>query len=166
MQNGGVRATLALLLLATAEASGLPSVIFVLTDDQDVHLGGMEPMPKTRRLLGDGGAVATNWFIHTPVCCPSRAETLTGKFFHNIKVDNVHVDLSVVNTSKSGGGCSNNGCMCVDDDKVNSVTFAADLARVGYQVGMFGKYLNSWDGKIQPGFSRWFANGVYAYEYK
>jgi N-acetylglucosamine-6-sulfatase len=49
--------------------------------------------------------------------------------------------------------------MCVDDAKVNTVTFAVDLADVGYKVGMFGKYLNSWSGKIQPGFSRWFANG-------
>lgn len=124
----------------------------------------MEPMPKTRKLLGDGGARATNWFIHTPVCCPSRGETLTGKYFHNLKVDEVHVDLSVVNTTKSSGGCGdNNGCMCVDDDKVNNFTFAADLAKVGYKVGMFGKYLNSWSGKIQPGFSRWFANGGGAY---
>jgi N-acetylglucosamine-6-sulfatase len=137
-----------------------PNFVFVLTDDQDILLGGMEPMPKTRRLLGEAGAVATNWFIHTPVCCPSRAETLTGRYFHNVKIDSVHVDLSVVNTTKSGGGCgSNNGCMCVDDDKVNNFTFAANLARVGYKVGMFGKYLNTWSGKIQPGFSRWFANG-------
>jgi hypothetical protein len=36
----------------------------VLTDDQDVHLGGMVPMPKTRKLLGGLGATASNWFIH------------------------------------------------------------------------------------------------------
>jgi N-acetylglucosamine-6-sulfatase len=148
----------------TSHSSLLPSIVFILTDDQDIHLGGMEPMPKTRKLLGDGGARATHWYIHTPVCCPSRAETLTGRYFHNLKVDRVHVDLSVVNTTRSSGGCgNNNGCMCVDDDKVNNVTFAASLAKVGYKVGMFGKYLNSWSGKIQPGFSRWFANGGGAY---
>ena len=143
---------------------GQPSIIFILTDDQDVHLGGMEPMAKTRALLGDGGARATSWYIHTPVCCPSRAETLTGKYFHNVRVDHVHVDLGVVNTTRSSGGCGDsNGCMCVADDKVNNYTFAADLARAGYEVGMFGKYLNSWSGKIQPGFSRWFANGGGSY---
>lgn len=89
----------------------------------------------------------------------------SGKYFHNVKIGSVEVDLSVVNTTKSGGGCGaqNNGCMCVDDKKVNAATFAVDLARVGYKVGMFGKYLNSWSGKIQPGFSRWFANGGGAY---
>lgn len=89
----------------------------------------------------------------------------SGKYFHNVKIGSVEVDLSVVNTTKSGGGCGaqNNGCMCVDDEKVNAATFAVDLARVGYKVGMFGKYLNSWSGKIQPGFSRWFANGGGAY---
>ena len=50
--------------------------------------------------------------------------------------------------------------------KVNNFTFAVDLARVGYEVAMFGKYLNSWSGKIQPGFSRWFANGPYQCTYK
>ena len=127
---------LLLLLLHALPASSAgdnPNIVFILTDDQDVLLGGMQPMPKTRALLGDGGAVATNWYIHTPVCCPSRAETLTGKYFHNLKIDQVHVDLSVVNTSRSGGGCGggNNGCMCVDDAKVNTATFAVDLATAG-----------------------------------
>jgi arylsulfatase A-like enzyme len=68
-------------------------------------------MPKTRMLLGEFGATASNWFIHTSVCCPSRAETLTGRYFHSLKMDKIKVDLSVVNTSRSGGGCLNNGCI-------------------------------------------------------
>ena len=95
----------------------------------------------TRRGWGRGH----QWFIHTLVCCPSRAETLTGRYFHNIKIDYVDVDLSVVGTNRSAGGCgdSRNGCMCVDDNKVNPSTFAVDLASVGYKVGMFGKYMSS-----------------------
>jgi hypothetical protein len=41
-------------------------------DDQDQKLGGsfpmhngVGPMPKTKALLADKGATATNWFIHT-----------------------------------------------------------------------------------------------------
>merc|ERR1712232_1002562 len=99
----------------------------------------------------------------TPVCCPSRAETLTGRFFHNVKLAKIKVDMSVVNTSKSGGGCMANGCMCVEDAKVNPYTFAIDLARIGYKVGMFGKHLNNCPKTIQPGFARWFANGGGSY---
>ena len=46
------------------------SVAFVLTDDQDLTLGSLEYMPKTRRLLGSEGITFTNMFATTPVCCP------------------------------------------------------------------------------------------------
>ena len=116
-------------------------------------------MPKTRALLGG------DQLVHPHACLlPKPRRDADRKYSHNVKVDHVHVDLSVVNTTRSLGGCGdNNGCMCVDDGKVNNFTFAADLASVGYQVGMFGKYLNSWSGAIQLGSSRWFANGGGAY---
>ena len=34
----------------------------------------------------DEGVCASNFFVHTPVCCPSRAETLTGRYLHNVKL--------------------------------------------------------------------------------
>ena len=49
-----------------------------LTDDQDQMLGssfpthGATPMPKTQALMADMGATATNFFVHTPICNPSR----------------------------------------------------------------------------------------------
>jgi len=36
-------------------------------------------------LIGDEGATMDNWFCHTPICCPSRAQLLTSRYFHNIK---------------------------------------------------------------------------------
>ena len=40
-------------------------VVFMLTDDQDIELGGLTPMAKTRELLGEQGAVgATNTYTH------------------------------------------------------------------------------------------------------
>eukprot|EP00937_MAST-01D_sp_MAST-1D-sp2_P000673 g673.t1 len=133
----------------------LPNFVFILTDDADVHLGGLEPMPQTRRLLGNAGLTSDAMYIHTPVCCPSRAETLTGRFFHNVKLDAITIRPGAQN----GGGCMANGCMCVDEQKVNPVSFAVDLANVGYDVGMFGKHLNNCPQTMPPGFSRWFANG-------
>lgn len=86
---------------------GSPNIVWFLTDDQDQKLGGsfpwhngVGPMPKTKALLADKGATATQWFIHTPICCPSRSELVTGKYFHNIK--------------GTGGGC-----MHINEAKVN-----------------------------------------------
>jgi N-acetylglucosamine-6-sulfatase len=45
----------------------------------DLALGGFTPLKKTAKLLSSRGATATNYFIHTPICCPSRSELLTGK---------------------------------------------------------------------------------------
>jgi hypothetical protein len=53
-----------------------PNIVFVLTDDQDVVLGGglpatsaggATPLPRAKALLMDKGVVAENFFIHTPV---------------------------------------------------------------------------------------------------
>ena len=36
-------------------------------------------MKQATKVLTEEGATANNWFIHTPVCCPSRGELLTGR---------------------------------------------------------------------------------------
>ena len=38
-----------------------PNIVFIITDDQDVEIGGLEPMPKLRRLLGDAGATLAHF---------------------------------------------------------------------------------------------------------
>ena len=72
------------------------------------------PMPKTKALMADLGATATNFFIHTPICCPSRSELLSGRYFHNIK--------------QVGGGC-----MHVNESKVNGDTFARSVSLPPFQ---------------------------------
>ena len=86
-----------LLLAARAAAfSGAkptkPNMVWFLTDDQDQELGasfpnkgGVTPMPKTKKLMEEQGATALNWYIHTPICSPSRSELLSGRYLHNIK---------------------------------------------------------------------------------
>jgi arylsulfatase A-like enzyme len=49
-------------------------------DDMDVMLGSWGALNKTTKLLSEKGATAENWMIHTPVCCPSRAELVTARF--------------------------------------------------------------------------------------
>ena len=142
-------ATSAILCYTTAVvAPAKPNIVWFLTDDQDQVLGGsfpelngVGPMPQTKAILSAGGSTATNFFIHTPICCPSRSELLSGRYFHNIK-------------STDGSGC-----MHVNETKVNPYTFARYLEEGGYTVGMFGKYLNTVPADVPPGFDVWMANG-------
>jgi len=60
-----------------------PNIVIILTDDQDSELGGAEPLEAGSRLLKEQGAQFTNAFVTTPICCPSRASILTGRYLHN-----------------------------------------------------------------------------------
>jgi len=103
-------------------------VVVVLTDDQDLALGGWTPMRRTADIVAArGGLLARNWFVNTPVCCPSRAELLTGRHFHNLRVK----------PHDAGSGC-----MHVDEAKTNNATYAATFAAAGYATAYFGKFLN------------------------
>ena len=95
------------------------------------QLNGVGPMPNAKARLQDEGAMATNFFIHTPICCPSRSELVSGRYFHNLKVD-------PAKPRKKGEII----CMHVNESKVNGATFAKTLSEnAGYKVGMFGKWV-------------------------
>jgi arylsulfatase A-like enzyme len=120
-------ALLALLPLELAAPSAKSNIIFVLTDDQDLVFDSMRAMPFTTQFFGGGGATFTQAFAHTPVCCPSRGEILTGRYLHNLKA----ADASV------------NTCMRLNVDAAfESRVLANDLQRAGYRTMMAGKYLN------------------------
>jgi hypothetical protein len=44
-------------------------------------------MTQTKELLQNdaNGALLSEYRIHTPICSPSRSETVSGRYFHNIK---------------------------------------------------------------------------------
>lgn len=117
------------------------NIVVVLTDDQDVTLGGWHPMNKTRALIKSAGILLHNHFANTPVCCPSRATLLSGQSLRSVRTVQ--------------------GCMHVDIDAVNSKTFSAMLGAVGYANAYFGKQLNQCVAAPPPGFNcstcRWFA---------
>lgn len=123
-----------------------PNFVLFLTDDQDLLLGGWTPMRQAQVQVAEAGASASHWFVHTPVCCPSRVQLLTGRYFHNLRVDPAH-----------------GGCMHADPARVHPVSLAAALGAAGYTVGWFGKHMNACPALPPAGFGCatcwWFANG-------
>ncbi len=111
-----------------------PNLILILTDDQDLLLGSMAALPATAAALTSS---ARNHFVNTPICCPSRATLLSGRFAHN----NRQVAFD-----------SPNGCMHMNTSQAdnpdfnNKHTFGPHVQAQGYRTGYFGKYLN-----INPG---------------
>ena len=79
---------------ATAEsaprstAAEQPNIVLILTDD--MRADELRRMPNVRRLLVREGTTYTNALSPHPVCCPARAELLTGQFGQNNGVQNNH----------------------------------------------------------------------------
>eukprot|EP01084_Bolivina_argentea_P023304 43456_1 len=71
--------------------SSRPNFVFFLTDDQDLLFDSMSYMPFTSNYFKQNGITFTNSFISTPICCPSRTESITGRGFQNIR-QNGHID--------------------------------------------------------------------------
>ncbi len=121
-----------------------PNILLVLTDDQTLDTLPTEPaaMPWLQSQLFDP-AGHWLWFpnavVSTPLCCPSRATILTGRYDTRTHVRD----------NESG--------QLLDDTN----TLAVWLHDAGYRTGLVGKYLNAYpfgrDAFIPPGWDRWFA---------
>lgn len=103
-----------------------------MSDDQSHDTVTSQFMPITKSEVGDRGLTFTNFIMSTPLCCPSRASFLTGKYAHNAKVYR-------------------------NRDHLIGPTVVNALHDAGYFTGLSGKYLNSWPGNPRPEFDCWAA---------
>lgn len=67
-----------------------PNFVFIMTDDQDLHLDSLNYMPKLQRHIGNEGTVFERHFCTIAVCCPSRVSLMTGRLAHNTNVTDVN----------------------------------------------------------------------------
>jgi arylsulfatase A-like enzyme len=107
-------------------------------------------MPYTRHLIGGNGVTFTDAISPHPLCCPARAEFVTGQYGQNNGVTynrGVHGGYPAL---RSPGN-----------------TLARWLHDAGYQTAMAGKYLNRYapDQVSQKGWDHWNPSirGVYSY---
>ncbi|XP_064385928.1 N-acetylglucosamine-6-sulfatase-like [Halichondria panicea] len=137
-----------MLLLNLSECK--PNIVYILTDDQDIKLGGVSNQTYVNDLLASEGLSFTNAFVTTPVCCPSRSSILTGKYVHNHYTYENSVDA----------GCNAPTWRSLNENS----TIGTYLQKAGYKTGFFGKYLNNYGlpasgvgpEHIPPGWSTWF----------
>lgn len=99
-----------------------PDIIVVYIDDVsplDGRLFTAERTPRIREWIIDRGVTFDNAIGEAPLCCPARANLLTGLHTHN-------------------NGVTRNEAAQLDP----SVTIASELKGVGYRTAWIGKYLN------------------------
>eukprot|EP00939_MAST-03C_sp_MAST-3C-sp1_P004073 g4073.t1 len=129
--------------------SARPNIFFLLTDDQDVVLGGVDQMKQLHELVSDKGTTFSRAFAHTPICCPSRSSFLTGRYLHN--------SLTFQNSIASG--CGNDTWAAEPERR----TYAVHAKEAGYATFYAGKYLNTYAKVGSPGCETDNAPGCFAH---
>ncbi|NWF64632.1 MAG: sulfatase [Chloroflexi bacterium] len=160
MQKKIIIAIIVLVLLGGCKTNPFkdpPNVILILTDDMDMTL--VPYMPQTNQLIGEQGATFENYFITTPICCPSRASMLRGQYAHNTDI------------LQNSPGFARFFKLKEEENTLN-----VWLQDAGYRTALFGKYLNNYPvnaGKnyVPPGWDDWGAflantdDGDFYYDY-
>jgi len=136
-----VLAGLYLVFRIPADVTNRPNIIFVYADDMDMKL--LPYMEQTNALIGEQGAVFTNYFVTASTCCPSRSTILRGQYPHN---------TGVFENSPGFEEFYEKG----NDEE----TLATWMDDAGYRTSYMGKYLNLYPAGVKrtyisPGWDDW-----------
>ncbi len=123
-----------------------PNFIIFLTDDQGYGdlscMGNTDFRTPHLDRLATSGARFTNWYSNSPVCSPSRASLLTGRYPGNAGV------RAILAGHRTASGLPS-----------KTPTLATALKPLGYQTAMAGKWHLGLAGGSRPhehGFDEWF----------
>ncbi|RAR09082.1 arylsulfatase precursor [Stemphylium lycopersici] len=89
MKASQILLSLSLGVSAIAGRSAKPNFIFIITDDQDLHLDSLEYQASVQKHFAQEGTWFKKHFCTIALCCPSRVSLLTGKAAHNTNVTDV-----------------------------------------------------------------------------
>ncbi len=133
-------------------APSRPNILLITSDDQAAT--DLRWMPRTRRLLAAHGVELTHAISPHPLCCPARAEIMTGKYAQNSGVRH--------NTGRWGGYAA----FVRGGNRPQNL--GVWLRRAGYRTAFVGKFLNGYhphrDGRL-PGWTHWNPTGRNTYAY-
>ncbi|MGI9252649.1 MAG: sulfatase family protein, partial [Thermomicrobiales bacterium] len=132
----GITGALAGLRRKTTRAArpGQPNIVVILADDQSRD--SIASMPNLKKFIADEGVTFLNTIIPSPVCSPSRATLLTGRYPHQTGV--------LRNDGGTGGFRAWKG---KGNERRNLITW---LNAGGYRTALIGKYFNGYPDGQQP----------------
>src|SRR5271157_3737555 len=119
--------------VAAGETPKRPDVLLVMTDDQGYGDLGFHGNPRVRTpnldRLARQSARLTSFYV-SPVCSPTRASLLTGRYNFRTGVVDTYLGRSMMHRDE--------------------VTLAAMLAAAGYRTGIFGKWHLGDNAPLRP----------------
>jgi arylsulfatase A-like enzyme len=111
-----------------------PNIVLIITDDQgfgDLSIHGNDKL-KTPNMdrIGREGIRFTQFHVN-PVCSPTRASLMTGRYYYRTGVVDTYLGRSMMHADE--------------------VTLAEMLAKAGYRTGLFGKWHLGDNYPMRPG---------------
>ena len=147
-------------LLATGAhaAAEKPSFVVIQTDDQplnefdrrfrDLYDNWRQIMPRTMALMRDKGITFAQYLTPFPLCAPSRASLLSGRYTQNHGVVRI--------------GGPRGGWQAWQNNPIMYENLPVWLQRAGYRTHHFGKFMNNYGGpdapaatSVPPGWDNW-----------